>query len=366
MKVLIVNESLDLGGVERGSIDLANALNRRNIKIYFASSPGILFEKLNPNIKFFKLPKFRIFSVWRIIKVLSKIISDIKPDIVHSQGATMAILSGIAIERSRVKSINILTRHTRQFHRMPQLASVYLLNKYCNHVIAISPSTKDNLIKAGIKCGASLIPAFIYCDKINQFIKSTDNNLVYKKLNISKNNYIVTIISRLIPDKKIDKFIKILAACSEPLDKKPVGLIIGKGPDEQELKKLAAQYKDKVRILFLGYQENIFEYLAISNIFLFPSGHQEVLPAVLVEALAAGVPVVCSNIFGNNEIVKHRHNGFLINHDINDYVQYVVKILKNKNLRLRLSVNGQKTARDKFDKKIIINKTLSLYRNILR
>lgn len=364
MKILIVNENLDLGGAERGSVELANALSQRNIKIYFASSPGVLLKKLNPNIKFFELPRFKTSLAWRIIKSLSKIILDIKPDIVHSQGATLAILSGIAIKKTKNKSINILTRHTRKFHRIPRFLAIYLLNKYCNHIITISPSAKNDLIKTGIKRKISLIPFFVDFDSINNVVQSINSKLVYQKTGIPKNSYIITIVSRLIAEKRIDKFIKILACCSKILNKNLVGLIIGKGPCEQELKKFALKYSGQAKILFLGYQEDIFQYLAISDIFLFPSEHQEVLPAVLTEALAAGVPVICSNIPGNNEIVQHGYDGFVLNYKIKNYVKYIRKILKNKNLHLEFSKNAQKSVQDNFGKKDIINKIISLYKNL--
>ena len=366
IKILIINESLRLGGAESMSVELANALaERQNIKVSFASARGPLMNRLNSNIEFFEIPKYNLFSIPKIINSLSEIIKKIKPDIVHNQGATLSILSGIAIKKTNLKPINILTHHSRKFSRAPSFLAVHLLKKYCNYIIAISESEYKELKKNGVpENKLSLTPNFIDYDKIRNQLNSFDKKAIREELNISENNKIITMIGRLILDKRFDKFIKILAQCSEKSKEKLVGLIIGEGPERKKLERIAYSYPNKVKILFLGYQNNIYKYLSISNIFLFPSEY-EVLPMVLVEASASGIPIICSNISGNNDIVKNGYNGFLVNDSKKEYYDCILKLLNNKKLAKRMSNNGIEVAKNKFDKKVVINSIISLYRDLL-
>ena len=361
MKVLIVNENLKLGGAESMSVELANTLVEKKIEVYFASSIGPLVKRLKANIDFFEIPNFHMLSIRKIIHTLSKIISKIKPDIIHSQGATIATLVGISTHKVHSSPFKILTHHNKKFIRAPRFLATYLLNKYCDHIIAISLSKYNELQRLGIfHSKISLIPNFVDCDQINSQINSLNKNLIRQELNISKNNYVITMIGRLIPSKRFDKFIKILAQFSTKSKKEPVGLIIGNGPGQKKLENLAHYYSDKVKIFFLGYQSDIYKYLSISDVFLFPSEY-EVLPMALIEASAMGVPIVCSNVPGNNDVVKEGQNGFLISDSEEEYASHILKILNDNDLALKMSNNGIKIAKNEFDKKKIVDKIISLY-----
>jgi len=365
MKVLIVNESLKLGGAESMSVELANALVGEKIEVYFASSIGPLVKRLKADIDFFDIPKFHIFSIRKIIYALLEIISKIKPDIIHSQGATLATLVGISTHKAHSNSFKILTHHSKKFTRVARFLVTYLLNKYCDHIIAISQSKYNELQRIGIfHSKISLIPNFVDFNQINGLINSFNKNLIRQELKIPKNNYIITMIGRLILAKRFDKFIKILAQFSIRSKKELVGLIIGDGPAQKKLENLAHYYSDKVKIFFLGYQSDIYKYLSISDIFLFPSEH-EVLPMVLIEASATGVPIVCSNTLGNNDIVKDGQNGFLISDSEEEYANCILKILNDNDLALKMSNNGIKVVRNKFDKNKVVNEIISLYKSLI-
>jgi len=364
MKILIINESLNLGGAESMSVELANALVGKKIKTYFASAPGPLLKRLNKNIIFFEIPKYNLFSINKIVNKLFNIILEIKPDIIHNHGATISIFVGIALKRSKLNSVNIITHHSRKFTRLPKILAVGLLNKYCDHIIAISQSKFNELQKMGFYINKlSLIPNFVDCDLINKYINSFDKESIYQQLDISRDSYIITMIGRLIPTKRFDKFIEIIALCSTKLKKEIVGLIIGEGPMQKNLDELSRNYSDKVKIYFLGYQKNVYKYLSISNIFLFPSEH-EVLPMGLIEASASGIPIICSNIPGNNDIVRDGYNGFLVNGSEKEYCNYILGLFNNKKLLEKMSNNGINRAREFFDKNLIIDKILSLYKKL--
>lgn len=73
MKVLILNESLSLGGAESMSVELANALADKNIKTYFISASDTLLNRLDKKIIFYEIPKYNLFSIFKIINKLSEL-----------------------------------------------------------------------------------------------------------------------------------------------------------------------------------------------------------------------------------------------------------------------------------------------------
>ena len=366
MIILIVNEVCSVGGAENMSVKLANSLVERDLQVYFVSAPGLLSKNLDKNIHFFKIKKFNMLNMIDIINDLSKIIKKIKPDIIHCQGATLSVLVGIALKKNSLKSINILTHHSSKFSRLPRKLSFYLLNKYCNHFIAISQTKFVSLRNGKIPDSKiSIIPNFIDCDLHNNYVKSVNKKKLYQELNISSDSFIVIGVGRLIYKKRFDKFIKILEQCSIKSKRKIVGIIIGTGPLQNEINNLAQNLSSKIKIITLGYQKDIYKYFAISNVFLFPTEHNEVLPMAPVEASAVGVPLVCSDIPGNRNVVVNGYNGFLINDSEEEYCNAILKLLNDTNLMEKISNNGIKRVKNLFDKKIIIDKILLLYKKLL-
>lgn len=355
MKVLIVNETLNLGGAENISVEMANALIEKGIETYFSSSPGQLFKRLNEKIVFYEIPKYEIFSIIQVINALGKIISKIQPDIIHSHGATISVLSGIALKRSKVKAVNILTHHVEKFNRLPKWLSVHLLNKYCDHIIAISQTKFNAFRQEGFSADKlALIPNFVNCDFINEFLDSYEKEKAFSQLNIPQNSVVITTTGRLVPGKRIDQFIEIVALCANRINKKVTGLIVGEGLMKQHLLKIAENYNHSVKIHFSGYQENIFKYLAISDIYISTSQY-EVLPVGVIEATASGVPVVCSDIPGNREVVKNGYNGFLTNGSKENYLDCIEKILNNHKLSGEMSKNGKEVAKSRYDRKTVMD-----------
>lgn len=363
MKVLVIAEDLGLGGAEQMGIELANALAEKKINTYFAAAPGVLASRLK-DVKLFEIPKYTLFSIGKIVNRLRRILVEIKPDIIHCINATSVILAGIAVRIAGLKIKIVLMRQSCRLTRVPIFLGAYLINKYCDAIIAADTERYNDMRRDGIKTKILVLQNFIDCDKIDRKMQSYNKDKLRDELGIDKKDFVVVMAGRLIPDKRFDKFISILAECSLKFDKRIVGLVVGDGSERQKLENLAGKYSSKAKILFLGFQEDVFKYFSISDLFLFPSEHEEVFPVSLVEACAAGLPVVCSNILGNRNIVENGYNGFLSNDD--DYCKDILRIMQDKKLEARLSENAKELAKKRFDRKKIIKKIINLYKNLIK
>lgn len=107
-------------------------------------------------------------------------------------------------------------------------------------------------------------------------------------------------------------------------------VIVGKGDLKNELESI-----DKTgRLKLLGYRTDIVDLLHASDLFVFPS-LQEGLPVAMMEAMAAGLPAVCSRIRGNVDLIKNGKGGYLYEcHDAYGFAEGIKKAYKNKKIGL--------------------------------
>jgi len=87
-------------------------------------------------------------------------------------------------------------------------------------------------------------------------------------------------------------------------------VICGIGQKEEELKQYVKDCGVEDRIIFAGFRNDIIEMFKASDIFLFTS-KQEGLPVVVMQAMATGLPILCSNIRGNKDLIRNGYGGYL-------------------------------------------------------
>ena len=87
-------------------------------------------------------------------------------------------------------------------------------------------------------------------------------------------------------------------------------VVCGVGPNKEKLNQMAADAGLSDKVILAGYRSDIPDILHAADLFVFPSFH-EGLPVSALEAMACGLPLICSHIRGNVDIVKDGVNGFL-------------------------------------------------------
>lgn len=136
--------------------------------------------------------------------------------------------------------------------------------------------------------------------------------------------------------------------------------IAGQGKLLEHLQNVAVQIGVVERVHFLGYRENIAEVYQAADIFCLPS-YREGLSAALMEAMAAGLPVVCSNIRGNNELISNQQGGFLVNpRKIEDFAQALFLLATNKALRSSMGKENSMNV-EKYSMKRVVSIMRELY-----
>jgi spore coat protein SA len=132
------------------------------------------------------------------------------------------------------------------------------------------------------------------------------------------------------------------------------------------LKKLSKELKGPV--IFTGFLSpyEIPKYYSIGDIFVNMSQWREPLARVHYEAMAAGLPIITTNRGGNAEVMKEGVNGFVMNDYENPRVleKNIIHLLDNKDLALKLGINGRKLAEEKYNFNRLANDLLKLFESV--
>ncbi|MEJ2267537.1 MAG: glycosyltransferase [Nanoarchaeota archaeon] len=142
--------------------------------------------------------------------------------------------------------------------------------------------------------------------------------------------------------------------------------IIGEGPAEDYLKKIAKKLKLQNNINFLGYipRENLPRIYNSHDIFITAST-METQGLVILEAMASGLPIVAVNKYAIPNLVHHNENGFLAKPgDSNEISKFVIQLIKNKKLRKEFGKNSFELSK-KHDLVEVVKKMEEIYKKAI-
>jgi glycosyltransferase involved in cell wall biosynthesis len=115
--------------------------------------------------------------------------------------------------------------------------------------------------------------------------------------------------------------------------------------------------------MLLGYRTDIIEINHIADVFVFPS-FREGLSVALMEAMACGLPVVCSDIRGNRDLIEDGKGGFLVEpKDVAGFAQSIKSLSENSALSKRMGQHDVVRVRD-FDTSIVLRHMKDIYKNV--
>ena len=153
-------------------------------------------------------------------------------------------------------------------------------------------------------------------------------------------------VSNFRPVKRVEDVIRVFARVSESVGARL--LMIGDGPDRPQAFELASELGVSGRVSFLGSFPRVEDILAVSDLFLLPSS-KESFGLSALEAMAAGVPVVASDVGGIPEVVAHAQSGYLLPlGDVEGMARAAVRLLTDSDHHARFAGAARARAVDVF------------------
>lgn len=254
------------------------------------------------------------YHVTKNIKALKQLVNlmrKIKFSLVHCHTPMGGVLGRIAAFKTNTKPV-IYTAHGFHFYSgAPMMNWLFFypverwLAKWTDCLITINQEDYQRAKTFSVRGEVEYVAGVgIDLEKYQNI--QVDRQALRKKLGVPEEAFLLISVGELSKRKNHSVVIQALSQCKE---KDIYYIICGSGVLEGKLLKLIEKYTLQERVKLLGYRTDIPELLSISDCFIFPS-LQEGLPVAVMEALAVGLPVICSDIRGNRDLNKRANFRF--------------------------------------------------------
>ena len=321
--------------------------------------------KRNPNLS----------SDRKAYKKLKQIIEDFKPDIVHTHASKAGALGRRAALKCNVPVI-LHTFHGHIFHSYfgKWKTSIYKniernLARKSTGIIAISESQKIELSENFKICSADKIKVIPLGFDLDKFSQNTAENRIKirNQYDIANNEIAIAIIGRLAPIKNHALFLQVIESIliNENLPIKV--FIVGNGSEwnsiQAEVERINLELGNK--IVMTSWITDIAPFNAGMDIIALTS-RNEGTPMSIIEAEASGVSVISTDAGGVKDVMVDGETGYIIPQgNAALYIEKLTFLIKNKEIRDKMSQNGRIFVEDKFGYKVLIKNTSEYYTHLL-
>jgi N-acetyl-alpha-D-glucosaminyl L-malate synthase BshA len=223
--------------------------------------------------------------------------------------------------------------------------SSYLLNQ----------TLKDFDIKRPIE----VIPNFVNCDLYTRQAAAPSLRAQWAP----NNEPVLMHLSNFRPVKRLTDAIEIFDLVRAKMPAKLV--LIGDGPDRGAAEFLVRKKRLQKDVFFLGKQDQVYEKLALADLFLLPS-QLESFGLAALEAMACEVPVISTNVGGVPEVVEHGIDGFLVEPgDVKEAARHALEILQRPDRGREMGQTARLNAKKKFCANDVIPRYEAYYHHVL-
>lgn len=271
-------------------------------------------------------------------KQIKKILKDNKYEFIHCHSPIGGVCGRLAAKSTNTKVI--YTAHGFHFYKgAPKLNWMiyYPIEKVLSYITDILITiNKEDYELAKKKMKAKRIE---YISGIGVDINKFENVIIdkinkRKKIELSKDNIVLLSVGELNKNKNHEVIIRALAKLKNPNIQY---IIAGRGNLELYLKELARELNVENQVHLLGFRTDISELYSICDIFCFPS-YREGLSVALMEAMASGLPVICSEIRGNCDLIQNEQGGYLCEpSNMDNFAKYIEELVENSDKRNEMS-----------------------------
>jgi len=369
----------EIGGAARQCLKLSRALVRQNVDVTILTNrlswrhparrtiDSVPVVYLNAWHPFFYRKGLKRFGLWAfILRAYAYLHHHQREyDIVHAHSALVTgFVSALAGKRLRKKSIikvmnsgpqNDILRF-RQDRTIPgaRWMADYLV--HCDRAVTLNLLAYEELLMLGFRA-----------DQIELIPNGVEVADIAPKASYGQNGIVrATFAGRLDEAKGLDV---LLAAIQQLTLQSPAVVcqlvVFGKGPLKRQLEESAMVMGVADQVCFAGEVRDVPAQLIASDIFVLPS-RAEGISNALLEAMAAGLPCITTDVPGNNTLIQHERNGLLVEKDnARALARAIHRLVDDCALRERLGRGARRTAEERFDITQIAGKYISLYQRLL-
>jgi len=323
IKIVLIVEAV-LGGIRQHVLDIVKNLNKTKFDVYLVYSDlradDLFFQEKDDLIKNSinliqcnEMKRELSISDYKAYRSISKILKEIKPDIVHCHSSKAGIVGRIAAKRCKVGKI-IYTPNAYAFQdpslsrlkkKIYVLAEKFLSRHATNMTINVSKGEME--LARQYKIDLETKFTLIY-NGIPQ-IKLEEKNEIRKRLGLKTDEIYIGVTARCAGQKDPFTFLKIADGVIKQHHNVQF-IYIGEGDLHKPMAEWIKQKGLADKIHLWGFREDAPFIVGLFDIYLSTALY-EGMPYSVIEAMRAGVPIIATDVVGNNEIVEDGKNGLL-------------------------------------------------------
>ena len=365
MKILYLITKTEEGGAQTHVAQLVRYFTDQGNEVGVLSYPGGWLENevvslgadFYPNIYFAN--SYNPFRLFRAVGEIQKTVKQFQPDIVACHSSMASFLGRVTI---RNKVPTVFTVHGWGFNNYVGILSKTIAliaekvaARYCEKVICVSEFVKELAVVHKVVAPEKCAVIYNGIEKLGKIKEHSENELLK-----------IVFVGRLAAPKEPEILIKAYQSLEFRFLEKTELLIIGNGPQEEQLKFIVG--KDTPgKITFLGRvpRKEVVLLLEKSDIFVLAT-KWESFGLTALEAMSIGLPVIVSNVGGLKEVVDDKSGILVESGNVREMKRALEKLVGDQELRISLGENGRKRAFEKFSVETMFQKTEKLYKEILK
>ncbi|MBQ2971228.1 MAG: glycosyltransferase family 4 protein [Ruminococcus sp.] len=343
------------------NFDFGSALSQERIDDY-----KITLHNRGTNVYNLPIPRsiFSVNNIVRSYKEIKSIVNQNDYDIVHCHSPIGGVLCRLSCRKARKNGTKVIyTAHGFHFFKGASKlawAIYYPIEKFCSRFtdVLITINKEDFERAKNFKSKkVEYVPGIgVHTEEFRNVNCARED--IRKEFGFKTDDIVFMSVGQLSVRKNHEVAIRALAKIKNDKIKY---LLVGFGELEDYLKKLVNELGLENRVVFAGYRGDVKQLLHSVDAFVFPS-LQEGLPVSLMEAMSVGLPVVCSRIRGNTDLLEGSRGGYMYDcYDVEGFAQGMEKIAYGETLSMgQVNIDTMK----KFDIEKVNSEMLRIYSQI--
>ncbi|MBI4825082.1 MAG: glycosyltransferase [Nitrospirae bacterium] len=331
------------------------------------AGPVKLLKEIIKALFFFnkKLRKNLVFRIDYLCRIrenagrIAGILKEMRADLLYLNNQPSSNLEGIIA--SRISGIPAL-QHSR-IETTLNAFEIKAANEQLAKIICVSGGVRDSFIEQGVAPSKCTV---VYNGIDISLSPRVSPGEVRRSCNISDDDILIGTVSSLIRRKRLNSLIKALSIASGKTDKAVKCMIVGEGPEKNNLLKLVKKKGMEDKIIFTGFQSDALSYINSMDIFAMTS-EKEGFPRVLLEAMLMNKPAAAFDAAGVSELVVDGETGYLIpSGNISSFSKSLSKLIEDRDMRIRYGEKGRERIIDNFSIDRYINGVENVFDEIMR
>jgi sugar transferase (PEP-CTERM/EpsH1 system associated) len=349
-RIAHVSLGLEMGGMEKLLVEFARHADPKRYQLQFVclEGRGSLANEVEalgwPVEALGKRPGVRLGLILKLARLFRRL----NLDVVHTHNETACIYGVPAARLARVPLV-LNTRHGQGFAPGGRRTRVFTFAaRLADRVVCVSNDAAALSIRSGIPQG-----------RVTTILNGIDTQKFVFRGPCAMGPAIV--VARLVEAKNIDALIRAAVLIRKQIPQFRVR-IVGDGPCRLALEALVAELGLQPSVAFIGEADDVPWQLQQASMFVLPSLSEGVSLSIL-EAMAAGLPVVATRVGGNLEVVHEGETGFLVPvQDPAKLAEAMVRLAADRELARRMGAAGRRRVESCFDVRAMVRAYEDLYR----